>query len=286
MLNLYMREVSHWTYSVTQCDPQCESHLISSSYEISTIRPIHTHRYLLLRPLDITHLKYWFCISSIFEKTKNSTKTSNTSFERSGSGLPKSWRLGCGSIMGLPWPLFLKSSIYHKEWAWQANKNAMPPIFRILKAHYQTFQMRYCFFLYYSWFSLKLIKAKISIWGVWYQGLATVYWCCSGPVLSIYYIKVSLVHSRKSFFSLVLVLVQHETTILTFNFIAICLVRFFSWEFNNNSIIRGLAIFHIIFYLCPRNDLFHAWYRTCFHCLLILVFFFKKGDTFEHWCFK
>ena len=38
---------------------------------------------------------------------------------------------GCGSIMGLPRPLFLKSSIYHKEWAWQANKNAMPPIFRI-----------------------------------------------------------------------------------------------------------------------------------------------------------
>ena len=38
---------------------------------------------------------------------------------------------GRGSIMGLPRPLFLKSSIYHKEWAWQANKNATPPIFRI-----------------------------------------------------------------------------------------------------------------------------------------------------------
>ena len=37
---------------------------------------------------------------------------------------------GCGSIMGLPRPLFLKSSIYHKEWAWQANKNATPQIFR------------------------------------------------------------------------------------------------------------------------------------------------------------
>ena len=46
---------------------------------------------------------------------------------------------GRGSIMGLPHPLFLKSSIYHKEWAWQANKNATPPIFRIKKAHYQTF---------------------------------------------------------------------------------------------------------------------------------------------------
>ena len=38
---------------------------------------------------------------------------------------------GRGSIMGLPRPLFLKSSIYHKEWVWQANKNATPPIFRI-----------------------------------------------------------------------------------------------------------------------------------------------------------
>ena len=37
---------------------------------------------------------------------------------------------GRGSIMGLPCPLFLKSSIYHKEWAWQANKNATPTIFR------------------------------------------------------------------------------------------------------------------------------------------------------------
>ena len=42
---------------------------------------------------------------------------------------------GRGSIMGLPRPLFLKSSIYHKEWAWQANKNATSPIFRIQKAH-------------------------------------------------------------------------------------------------------------------------------------------------------
>ena len=38
---------------------------------------------------------------------------------------------GRGSIMGLPLPLLLKSSIYHKEWAWQGNKNAMPHILRI-----------------------------------------------------------------------------------------------------------------------------------------------------------
>ena len=38
---------------------------------------------------------------------------------------------GRGNIMGLPRPLLLKSSIYHKEWAWQANKDATPLIFRI-----------------------------------------------------------------------------------------------------------------------------------------------------------
>ena len=47
-----------------------------------------------LRDLAIKHLKYWFRISSILERTKNSTKTNNTSFERSDSGLLKSWRLG------------------------------------------------------------------------------------------------------------------------------------------------------------------------------------------------
>ena len=43
---------------------------------------------------------------------------------------------GRGSIMGLPRPLLLKSSIYHKEWIWQANENATTPIFRIKKAYY------------------------------------------------------------------------------------------------------------------------------------------------------
>ena len=47
-----------------------------------------------MRADAMTHLKYWFRISSILERTKNSTKTSNTSFERSDSGLLKSWRLG------------------------------------------------------------------------------------------------------------------------------------------------------------------------------------------------
>ena len=47
-----------------------------------------------LRADAMVHLKYWFRISSILERTKNSTKTNNTSFERSDSGLLKSWRLG------------------------------------------------------------------------------------------------------------------------------------------------------------------------------------------------
>ena len=38
---------------------------------------------------------------------------------------------GHGRIMDLPRPLFLKSAIYHKEWAWRANKNATPLIFKI-----------------------------------------------------------------------------------------------------------------------------------------------------------
>ena len=46
-----------------------------------------------LRMDAITYLKYWFWISSILERTKNSTKPNNTSFERAGSGLFKSWRL-------------------------------------------------------------------------------------------------------------------------------------------------------------------------------------------------
>ena len=46
-----------------------------------------------MRAFAITHLNYWFWILSILERTKNSTKTSNTSFERSNSGLLISWRL-------------------------------------------------------------------------------------------------------------------------------------------------------------------------------------------------
>ena len=50
--------------------------------------------YLQLQVDAMAHLKYWFRISSILERTKNSTKTRHTSFERSDSGLYKSWRLG------------------------------------------------------------------------------------------------------------------------------------------------------------------------------------------------
>ena len=58
--------------------------------EILALRDIE----IQMRALAIIHLKYWFRISSILERTKNSTKTNNTSFERSDSRLFKSWRLG------------------------------------------------------------------------------------------------------------------------------------------------------------------------------------------------
>ena len=50
--------------------------------------------HIQMRALTIIHLKYWFQISSILKRSKNSTETNNTLFERSGSGLFKSWRLG------------------------------------------------------------------------------------------------------------------------------------------------------------------------------------------------
>ena len=60
-----------------------------------------------LRDLAIKHLKYWFQISSILERTKNSTKISNVSFQRSDSGLfnPEYW--GRSILIGLPRPLFM-----------------------------------------------------------------------------------------------------------------------------------------------------------------------------------
>ena len=78
--------------------------LSPSDHEMCIVKKIMNHNIHLLqfwlfstdiqlRALDITHLKYWFWISWILERTKNSTKTSNTSFERSGSWLLKSWRL-------------------------------------------------------------------------------------------------------------------------------------------------------------------------------------------------
>ena len=57
----------------------------------------------------ITHIKYWFRVSSILERTKNSTKTNNTSFERSDSGFLKSWRLGAWHSY---WPATL--TLYEK----------------------------------------------------------------------------------------------------------------------------------------------------------------------------
>ena len=58
------------------------------------IKDIHWSKNIQLRADAMTHLKYWFHISSILERTKNSTKTNNTSFKRSDSRLLKIWRFG------------------------------------------------------------------------------------------------------------------------------------------------------------------------------------------------
>ena len=65
---------------------------------------LRTHKYIQLRDLAIKHLKYWLRISSILERTKYSTKTSNTSFERSDSWLSKSWKLGAWHSYWLAMP--------------------------------------------------------------------------------------------------------------------------------------------------------------------------------------
>ena len=64
--------------------------------------------YIQLRADAMVHFKYWFRISSILEKTKNRTKTSNTSFGRSDSGLLKSWSLGAWQHHGLATPSSLQ----------------------------------------------------------------------------------------------------------------------------------------------------------------------------------
>ena len=60
-----------------------------------------------MQALAIVRLNYWFQISSFLERTKNSTKTSNTLFERSDNKLFKSWRL----------------------WAWHSHWPATPTLY-------------------------------------------------------------------------------------------------------------------------------------------------------------
>ena len=99
-----------------------------------------------------TNLNYWFRILSILERTKNSTKTSNTSFERSDSGLLKS---------------FIINWTFYEKGAWQAHDNAMPLSSRNIFVHYQGFQKRYCMSLYHIYFSSKLtsnFKEWIFFW--------------------------------------------------------------------------------------------------------------------------
>ena len=68
---------------------------------------LYPHFYIQLRDLAIKHLKYWYQFSSILERTKNSIKTNSTSFERSKSGLLKSWRFGAWHSYWPATPIFL-----------------------------------------------------------------------------------------------------------------------------------------------------------------------------------
>ena len=109
-----------------------------------------------LRADATVHLKYWFRISSILERTKNITKTINTSFERSDSELFKSWRLG---VWHSNWPAtptlydklnFLGEKGVASPWCWHA------PVIQEFFVHSQGFQMRYCMSLHHFYFSFKL----------------------------------------------------------------------------------------------------------------------------------
>ena len=83
-----------------------ESHTVKL---IQTKAAVMVEKYVQMRADAITHLKYWFRISLILERTKNSTITSNTSFKRSDSDLLKSWRLGTWHSY---WPA--TPTLYHK----------------------------------------------------------------------------------------------------------------------------------------------------------------------------
>ena len=123
-----------------------------------------------MRDLAIKHLKYWFRISSILERTKNSTKTSNTSFERSGSRLFKSWRLGAWHSY---WPatptLYDKLNFLGEEgvaspWCCHA------PVLQEFFVNYQGFQMRHCMSLNHFYFSSKL-SSKYGIFLLYIMNL-------------------------------------------------------------------------------------------------------------------
>ena len=101
--------------------------------------------YLHLIQADaITHHKYWFQISSILVRTKNSTTKSNTSFERSDSGLLKVCRLGAWHSY---WPA--TPNLYDKLTFLEEEGVASPwcchaPVLQDFFVHHQGFQMRYC----------------------------------------------------------------------------------------------------------------------------------------------
>ena len=121
------------------------------------------NQHIQMRDLAIKHLKYWFRISSILERTKSSTKTNNISFERSDSKLFKSWRLGAWHSN---WPatptLYDKLTFLGKEGVaspWCCHALVLQDFF----VHFQSFHMRYCMSSYHFYFSSKL-SSKFKVW--------------------------------------------------------------------------------------------------------------------------
>ena len=88
----------HLSMIIAQIKESADSPAFSLTFYIFWIIFLTNIKFLKLYSIQmwaevITHLKYWFRFSSILEGTKNSTKTSNTSFEKSDSRLSKFWRL-------------------------------------------------------------------------------------------------------------------------------------------------------------------------------------------------
>ena len=90
---------------------------------------------------------------------------------------------GRGSIIGLPSPFLLKSSICHKEWAWQANMNANPQSSRFKKPTIIPFKWGIaCFFTILgslqNWWNPKSVFEVCHSMRSQLYLMSKTLWCC------------------------------------------------------------------------------------------------------------